>query len=109
MLTGRTPFTGKTIADLLGAIIHKDIDWTALPAATPPRVRDVLRRCLQKDMARRLHDIADARIDIEDPAPLPLGEAAAPAARRVRVAWFAAALVIATLLAIPAVMHLREV
>ena len=37
MLTGRTPFSGKSVADLLGAIIHKDFDWTALPAATPPR------------------------------------------------------------------------
>jgi serine/threonine protein kinase len=69
MLTGRTPFSGKSVADLLGAIIHKDVDWKALPAATPPRVRDVLRRCLQKDLTRRLHDIADARIDIEDASP----------------------------------------
>src|SRR2546426_10146401 len=66
MLTGRTPFSGKSVADLLGAIIHKDIDWAALPAATPPRVREGLRRCLQKDTIRRLHDIADARIEIED-------------------------------------------
>src|SRR5438445_9621862 len=107
MLTGRTPFTGKTIADLLGAIIHKDIDWTALPAATPPRVRDVLRRCLQKDLTRRLHDIADARIDIENATPLPLGEAAAASPRRVRVAWFAAALATA-IAALLAVVHFRE-
>src|ERR1700674_2354503 len=95
MLTGRNPFTGKSVADLLGAIIHKDIDWTALPAATPPRVREVLRRCLQKDMTRRLHDIADARIDIEDALLNPAEGAdlhrAAGSGKRERLAWVAVA------------------
>jgi Tol biopolymer transport system component len=66
MLTGARAFTGASSADVLGAIVSTDPDWTALPAATPRRVRDMLRRCLAKNPERRLHDIADARIEIED-------------------------------------------
>src|SRR5713226_5440234 len=88
MLTGRTPFSGKTLADLLGAIIHKDIDWTALPAAAPPRVRDVLRRCLQKELTRRLHDIADALLNPAEGADL---HRATSPGKRERLAWVAVA------------------
>jgi eukaryotic-like serine/threonine-protein kinase len=66
MLTGTRPFPGNTAADVLGAITSREPDWTALPAETPRRVRDLLRRCLAKDPDRRLHDIADARIEIDD-------------------------------------------
>ena len=66
MLTGTRAFTGESSADVLGAIVSSDPDWTKLPAATPRRVRDVMRRCLAKNPERRLHDIADARIEIED-------------------------------------------
>jgi hypothetical protein len=37
-----------------------------LPAHTPAGIRQLLRRCLDKDPNRRLHDIADARIEIDD-------------------------------------------
>ena len=33
---------------------------------TPRSIRRLLRRCLRKDPQRRLHDIADARIEIDD-------------------------------------------
>jgi eukaryotic-like serine/threonine-protein kinase len=66
MLTGARPFPGDTTADVLGAVTGREPDWTALPAGTPRRVRDLLRRCLAKDPDRRLHDIADARIEIDD-------------------------------------------
>ena len=64
MLTGRAVFEGKTLTDILGAVIHKDVDWKALPASTPGIVRDITRRCLQKDRALRLRDIGDVRIEI---------------------------------------------
>ncbi len=44
----------------------KDPDWAALPAETPPNVRRLLERCLQKDKERRLRDIADARLEVEE-------------------------------------------
>jgi serine/threonine protein kinase len=66
MLTGRPTFGGATVTEILAAIIEREPSWTALPAATPPAVQRLLRRCLEKDPKRRLHDIADGRIEIEE-------------------------------------------
>jgi serine/threonine-protein kinase len=66
MLTGTRAFGGDEVSDTLAFIITKPIEWTALPASTPVAIRRVLRRCLEKDPAKRLHDIADARIEIDD-------------------------------------------
>jgi Tol biopolymer transport system component len=66
MLTGTRPFAGDDITDVLAAVVRSDPDWTALPATTPPLVRRLLVRCLTKDAKHRLHDIADARLDIDD-------------------------------------------
>ncbi len=65
-LTGRKAFDGETFSDVVAGILEREPDWSALPKRTPPRVRDLLRRCLQKNRDRRLHAIADARIEIED-------------------------------------------
>lgn len=65
MLTGLGPFPGETVTDSLGAILHREPDWNALPSDTPPRVRDVLVSCLAKDRRNRLHDMGDARLQIE--------------------------------------------
>ena len=62
MLTGRRLFTGETISDTLAAVLKTDPDWTALPADTPPRVRRLLRRCLEKNPKDRLRDAGDARL-----------------------------------------------
>jgi serine/threonine-protein kinase len=91
MLSGRRAFPGPTYAETLAAILEREPDWQALPAATPPSIRRLLRRCLQKDKARRLHDIADARLEIEE-AQLELGSgagvvAAAPLGTRRRRIW----------------------
>jgi serine/threonine protein kinase len=64
MLTGRAPFKGETVSDTLVAILEREPDWRALPGATPPRIRELLRRCLEKDPKRRLRDIADAVIEL---------------------------------------------
>ena len=66
MLTGRKAFGGETVSDTLAAVLKSDPDWTALPDDTPPGVRRLLRHCLERDPRRRLHDIADARIEMED-------------------------------------------
>jgi Tol biopolymer transport system component len=66
MLTGRRAFEGETVSDTLAAVLKTDPDWSALPAQTPANVRKVLRRCLERDRDRRLHDIADVRIEIEE-------------------------------------------
>jgi Tol biopolymer transport system component len=65
MLTGTMPFRGETVADSIGATLHKESDWGLLPPGTPRRVRDLLTSCLAKDRKNRLHDIGDARLELE--------------------------------------------
>jgi hypothetical protein len=66
LLTGRQAFRGETSTDSIAALVEREPDWKALPQATPERIRNLLQRCLQKDANRRLHDIADAGIEIEE-------------------------------------------
>ena len=66
MLTGQRAFAGEDVSDTLAFIITKEPDWTALPANTPWTIRKLLRRCLEKDRKRRLRDIGDARMEIEE-------------------------------------------
>jgi len=80
-LTGRKPFRGESATETMGAILHQEPDWSLLPPGIPPTVRLLLRRCLTKDKDRRLHAIADARIELQeaiaDPASSSLGLASA--------------------------------
>jgi Tol biopolymer transport system component len=69
MLTGRPAFDGDTITDILGSIVKSEPEWRMLPPATPPGVRLLLERCLQKDASKRLRDIGDAIHDL-DPATI---------------------------------------
>ena len=77
-LTGKQEFGGEKISDSIAKILQKDPEWEVLPKGTPWRVRDLLRRCLEKDAHERLHHIADARIEIkyafEQPSDDPYGE-----------------------------------
>jgi len=65
MLTGIMPFQGETVADAIGATLHKESDLSLLPPSTPRRVRELLANCLAKDRKQRLHDIGDARLELE--------------------------------------------
>ncbi len=69
MLSGRPAFSGDTITDIIAAVVTRDPDWTAIPASTPPAIRDLLVRCLDKDPKRRLRDIGDARFVLEGDRP----------------------------------------
>jgi serine/threonine-protein kinase len=71
-LTGKKAFDGESVADVLGGVVHKEPSWEALPPETPWRARDVLGRCLRKDPRERLHDIADARIELGESGPAEL-------------------------------------
>jgi Tol biopolymer transport system component len=75
MLSGRRLFEGETVSDTLAAVLKTDPDWTALPNTTPPHVRRLLRRCLERDPRRRLRDIGEARIALQ------AGEGASEGAR----------------------------
>ncbi len=65
MLSGKMAFDGDTVTDTIAAILERDPDWSTLPADTPRAVRRLMQRCLEKDPKRRLRDIGDARIEIE--------------------------------------------
>jgi Tol biopolymer transport system component len=109
MLTGRQAFAGETVSDTIAAILEREPEWEALPDTTPVTVRRVLQRCFEKDPRRRVRDIGDARIELDDAlAGRAIG---APVARRAgeRVAWIASALVtVAAVLAVGSVLYLRR-
>ncbi len=66
MLSGRPAFAGDTITDVLAAVVTREPDWSTLPVTTPASVSRLLARCLEKDPKRRLRDIGEARLEIED-------------------------------------------
>ena len=66
MFTGRSAFGGATISDTLSNILTRDPDWSALPPDVPPSIRRLLRRCLEKELSRRLRDMGDARLELEE-------------------------------------------
>jgi serine/threonine protein kinase len=73
MLTGRVAFGGETASDSIARILERDPEWSALPGETPAHIRRLLLRCLAKDPKKRLRDIADVRIELEEVAEeLPL-------------------------------------
>jgi len=82
MLTGTSAFARETVTDTIVAVVGAEPDWKSLPADTPVSIRRLLTRCLQKDAKRRLHDIADARIEIEDARATPVEPAPGPTPRR---------------------------
>jgi len=66
MLTAKQAFRGETLSDTMAAVLKDEPDWSRLPDNLEPVARHVLRRCLTKDPARRFHDIADVRIELEE-------------------------------------------
>jgi serine/threonine protein kinase len=101
-LTGRRAFPGRTNSDTLAAVLKEEPDWAGLAAVAPVRLQRLVRRCLQKNPHVRLHDIADARIEIDEalrePAPSTIEIAAqfpTPRRRAAAIGRWAAALMVA--------------
>jgi serine/threonine-protein kinase len=78
VLAGKHPFAAQTSSDVLAAIIGREPDWSLLPRETPPGVVALVRRCLQKELRYRIHDIADARIELSEAVALQSGPAPFP-------------------------------
>ncbi|HVR29990.1 MAG TPA: protein kinase, partial [Thermoanaerobaculia bacterium] len=66
MLTGRRLFAGDSVPETLAGVLEREIDLDSLPETTPPAIRRLLRRCLERRPRNRLHDIADARIVLDE-------------------------------------------
>jgi Tol biopolymer transport system component len=98
MLSGRRLFDGETVSHVLAGVLKDTPDFSALPAATPPRIVELVQRCLRKKPRERLQSIGDARLALEEALADPhLGEVAlpvpakgAPAARRSLLPWILA-------------------
>jgi serine/threonine protein kinase len=98
MLTGRRLFAGDEVSDVLAAVLRQDIDWSSLPSDTPPRLRRLLERCLDRDVKTRLRDIGEARVELAalangttDGAGIVAGQTQTPSRWRERLAWTVAA------------------
>jgi len=105
MLSGRRCFPGDDVTDVLAAVLRQDIDWSALPAATPPRVRQLLERCLDRDVKTRLRDIGEARVLLASPGPAPAADS--PQRRGVSIGMTAGLTAIAAIGAALAVFSFR--
>jgi serine/threonine-protein kinase len=66
MLTGRRAAPGDTVSETVAAVLESEPDWAAVPASVPPNIQRLVRRCLERDPKRRLKDIGDARLELED-------------------------------------------
>jgi len=104
MLAGKRVFAGSTVTEILAAVLEREPDWTALPAI-PVALLSLLQRCLRKDATRRLRDIGDARIELEDLLAAPRQESAAaggwsnrPLAMRSAVLFAAAGAALASMI-----------
>jgi serine/threonine-protein kinase len=116
MLTGKPAFEGSDVSEVLASVIKSEPGWDTLPGATPPVLRVFLRRCLEKDLRRRIHDIGDVRLALEGSFDEIGQQAILPAASQSRPhRWHlplaaviaAAAAVLITVVVFQFAMHLR--
>jgi hypothetical protein len=117
MLTGQPVFTGESVSHVPASVLKSDPDWSLLPGETPPAIRRLLRRCLEKDRKRRIADASDVRLDIEEAMlrtssgaePAPIGAVSTPPRRST---WTTAALALSAAMiaamAVPTVRYLRQ-
>ena len=99
-ITGKRPFAGDSLPQVLTAVLKREVDWQALPTEIPAPLRRLLHRCLEKEPRRRLHDIADARLELEEvlrpdeaTSEVP-SRSVAPAKRRRSLHWGLAAVLL---------------
>jgi hypothetical protein len=110
LLTGCKAFGGATTSDTIANVLQREPDWATLPPSTPPEAVRLVRRCLTKDPARRLRDIADARLEIEDLLAGGAASSAAVAAQHtiarpsLRSRWVAVSVLAALVLGVAAGM-----
>jgi serine/threonine-protein kinase len=114
MLTGRVAFRGEDVSEILASVIKGDVNLDLLPANLHPRVREVLTRCLQRDLNRRYQDIRDARYEIEQALTDPSGVLVQPVAiakprmkLKLGLTWVVAAVILSLIIGGVAVWNLR--
>jgi serine/threonine protein kinase/dipeptidyl aminopeptidase/acylaminoacyl peptidase len=97
MLTGKRAFDGGAVTEIIAAVVRAEPEWSCLPTETPDSIRRLLRRCLEKDRKRRLADIRDARLEIDDSQQGPRASSSGVRGKyvwRERLIWSAALLLL---------------
>ena len=99
MLSGKMAFPGEDITDILAAIVRAEPEWNELPPSLNSRVRELLERCLQKDLRRRKQSIADVRVEVGELEQTPMAETGerqpeVPVGKRVAATGLAAGIVL---------------
>ena len=108
MLTGKRAFGGDDVTETIASVVKDAPNWTALPIQTSSNVRRVLHRSLDKDVRRRLRDIGDARIDLEEPERVDVKDQNVATATSTRTLVYAGTLGVATIAAmLLAAVHFR--
>ena len=64
MLAGKPGFDGADSTEMIAAVVRGEPEWSALPTDTPPGLRALLKRCLEKDPRHRLRDIGDVGFEL---------------------------------------------
>ncbi len=95
LLTGKRAFDGSDVSEAIVSILRDEPAWSALPANTPPHLRSLVQRCLQKDLRKRLPHIGVARLELTEPSSPALATSAAPRSRAMWGALAAAAIILA--------------
>jgi eukaryotic-like serine/threonine-protein kinase len=108
LLTGEQAFHGEDVTDILAAVVRAEPNWQGLPEATPLKVRDLLRRCLQKDKTLRLRDAGDARIEIHEALAAPVPAETVAAQRQLPLGWIALAAILLLTLGTLSFTHFSE-
>ena len=91
MLTGQRAFKGDDVSETLASVLKDVPDFAALPASTPPRLRALIERCLERDIKLRLRDIGEARILLSNPLEPAASLATSRASASSRWPWVVAA------------------
>ncbi len=113
MLTGRRTFEGRTVSDVLAAVLATEPQWNSLPDNLHPRLRQLLERCLSKELRNRYASVGDGRVDIQTVLADPAGVLVQPTADVVQaqprqiLPWVLAAVVLTAVTASVAVWNLR--
>ena len=111
MLTGSRSFDGGDVTDTIAAVVRAEPNWSSLPVETPAHMQTLLRRCLQKDLQKRLPHIGVARIEIDEgatPSTLPPGVVSPVTAGPRPYGWITAGVLLLSTLTLGAVLYLGD-
>ena len=110
MLTGRAVFSGRDVSEILASVIRSEPDWGKVPG----RVLPLLRRCLQKDPGKRLRDIGDVKLEMEDALSnpnetpvLPVTAMGFRAKLQIIIPWISVAAILSLVIGGAAVWHFK--